>query len=102
MKIKLLIGIGAVISSFVLQAADIEQGKNKAMMCAACHGVNGVSLVPMYPNLAGQKSAYLVKQMKDFRAGTRNDPMMAPMAKALTDADIENIAAYFESLPAAK
>jgi cytochrome c553 len=52
----------------------------------------------MWPNLAGQKEGYLVKQLKAFRDGVRTDPMMSPMAKPLTDDDIENLAAYFSSL----
>ena len=66
--------------------------------CAGCHGAAGISNNPLWPNLAGQKDAYLVKQMKAFRDGTRTDPMMSPMAKPLTDADIDNLAAYFSSL----
>ena len=79
-------------------AGDAAAGKAKAASCAGCHGANGVSSNPMWPNLAGQKDGYLVKQMKAFRDGTRNDPMMTPMAKPLSDADIDNIAAYFSSL----
>lgn len=79
-------------------AADLEAGKAKAAICAACHGADGVSPNDLWPNLAGQKQGYLVKQMKAFRDGTRNDPMMSPMAKPLSDEDIENLAAYFASL----
>ena len=79
-------------------AGDAAAGKAKAASCAGCHGANGISNNPMWPNLAGQQPGYLVKQMKAFRDGTRNDPMMSPMAKPLSDADIENIAAYYSSL----
>jgi cytochrome c553 len=79
-------------------AGDAAAGKAKAAMCAACHGANGISIAPMYPNLAGQKEAYIVKQLKDFKAGTRKDPVMSGMAAPLSDADIENLAAYFSSL----
>lgn len=85
------------MSSSVL-AGDAAAGKAKAATCAGCHGAAGVSNNPLWPNLAGQQTAYLVKQMKAFRDGTRNDPMMTPMAKPLSDADIENIAAYYNSL----
>lgn len=81
------------------QAADAAAGKAKAMMCAACHGPAGISSNPMYPNLAGQKANYIVKQLKDFKSGARNNsPLMPPMAKPLSDADMENLAAYFSSL----
>jgi len=79
-------------------AGDVDAGKAKAASCAGCHGATGISSNPMWPNLAGQQSGYLVKQMKAFRDGTRNDPMMSPMAKPLTDTDIDNIAAYYNSL----
>lgn len=78
-------------------AGDIEAGKIKSAMCASCHGVNGISMSPLWPNLAGQKEQYLIKQIKAFRDGTRQDPMMAPMVAALSDADIENLAAYYAS-----
>jgi len=79
-------------------AGDVEAGKAKAATCAGCHGAAGVSNNPLWPNLAGQQAGYLVKQMKAFRDGTRNDPMMGPMAKPLSDADIDNLAAYYNSL----
>jgi cytochrome c553 len=79
-------------------AADIAAGKAKATICAACHGPEGISLNDLWPNLAGQKEGYLVKQIKAFKAGDRVDPTMAPMVNPLTDEDIENLAAYFSSL----
>jgi len=79
-------------------AGDAAAGKAKAGMCAACHGAAGVSAIPMYPNLAGQKEMYLTKQLKDFKAGTRKDPVMSAMAAPLSDADVANLAAYFSSL----
>jgi len=85
------------LSSSVL-AGDVEAGKAKAASCAGCHGAAGVSNNPLWPNLAGQQVGYMVKQMKAFRDGTRNDPMMSPMAKPLSDADIDNLAAYYNSL----
>jgi len=79
-------------------AGDVAAGKAKSATCAGCHGGNGVSMVPMYPNLAGQKEMYLAKQLKAFRDGSRNDPTMGAMAKPLSDADIDNLAAYYASL----
>ncbi len=87
-----------LMASPAFAGGDAAAGKAKAGMCAACHGANGVSAVPMYPNLAGQKEAYLVKQLKAFKAGTRKDPVMGPMAAPLSDADMANLAAYFASL----
>jgi len=79
-------------------AGDIEAGKAKSAVCAACHGAAGISVSPLWPNLAGQKEAYLVKQIKAFKNGERKDPSMAPMVAALTDTDIENIAAYYANI----
>ncbi|MDV3238569.1 MAG: cytochrome c [Gammaproteobacteria bacterium] len=93
-----VMGVAVAASGAALAAGDAAAGKAKAGTCAGCHGANGVSNNPLWPNLAGQKDAYLVKQLKAFRDGTRSDPMMSPMAKPLSDDDINNLAAYFSSL----
>ena len=81
-----------------VKAADIDAGKAKAAVCAACHGVDGKASVPVYPHLAGQNAAYLVKQLKAFKDGTRKEPLMDPFMAPLTDADIDNLAAFYASL----
>lgn len=98
MNNKFLIILLSLISINAWAAGDPEAGKAKAATCMACHGVNGVSPNEMWPNLAGQKEAYLVKQITAFRDGTRQDPMMAPMVQPLSDEDIKNLAAYYSSL----
>ncbi len=101
MKHKVLAVISALTlaaSANVAFAGDAAAGKAKAASCAGCHGANGISAIPMYPNLAGQKEAYLTKQMKAFKDGTRKDPTMNAMAAPLSDADIANISAYFAGL----
>ncbi len=70
----------------------------KVGACVACHGADGIGKAPQYPNLAGQKAPYIEKQLSAFRSGERKDPNMSAMAKPLTDQDIVDIAAYFESL----
>jgi len=96
---KLTIAIAAtVMMASPAFAGDADAGKAKSMMCSACHGAAGVSAIPMYPNLAGQKEMYLAKQLKDFKSGKRNDPTMKGMVAALNDADIANLAAYYSSL----
>ncbi len=82
-------------------AADIEAGRTKAFACTSCHGADGISVSPAIPNLAGQKAAYIVKQLKAFKSGARTDMMMNAMAAQLSDADIENLAAFWSSLPGA-
>ncbi|WP_206199110.1 c-type cytochrome [Thiomicrorhabdus indica] len=82
----------------VANAADIQMGKEKAKMCFSCHGENGQAILPTYPNLNGQSAQYLEIALKAYKNGSRNDLMMAPMAKVLSDQDIANISAYFGSL----
>jgi cytochrome c553 len=79
-------------------AGDVAAGKAKAATCAGCHGANGISAVPTYPNLAGQKEAYIAKQLHAFKDGTRKEPTMSAMATPLTDAEIADLAAYYSSL----
>ena len=86
------------MSGIVQAAGDINAGRTKAASCASCHGGIGNSMMPLFPKLAAQNEGYLVKQMKAFRDGTREDPMMSPMAKPLSDTDIENLAAYYSTL----
>lgn len=86
-----------VFTSSPVVAGDAAAGKAKSALCASCHGPTGISPSPLWPNLAGQKEQYLVKQIKAFRDGIRQDPMMAPMVAALSDTDIDNLAAYFSS-----
>ncbi len=68
------------------------------MLCANCHGNNGISQSPIYPNLAGQKELYLKQQLLHFRDGRRPSAVMEPIAKVLSDADIESLAAYYANL----
>jgi len=96
---KLTLAVAAtVMMASPAFAGDATAGKGKSMMCAACHGAAGISAIPTYPNLAGQKVAYLVKQLKDFKSGTRNDPTMKGMVASLSDADMADLAAYYASL----
>jgi cytochrome c553 len=98
-KILTLVALVALsINIQTAMAGDAAAGKARAAACAACHGAAGISANGMWPNLAGQKETYLAKQMKAFRDGDRKDPMMAPMAAALSDDDIANLAAYYASL----
>lgn len=79
-------------------AGDPVAGKAKAGACAACHGAQGISANPLWPNLAGQQEQYLAKQLKDFKSGSRKDPLMTSQAAGLPEDDIANLAAYFGSL----
>jgi cytochrome c553 len=87
--------------SSMLNAADIKAGKKKAILCATCHGTDGIATQPIYPNLAGQNEAYLASALKAYRDKERSGGLASIMqmqAANLTDEDIENLAAYFASL----
>ena len=90
----------------VVHAADAEAGKAIAQtVCATCHNADGISVNPVYPNLAGQHEVYLVSSIKAYKAGERTgglSAVMIPMVANLSDDDIANIAAYFASQPACK
>jgi len=90
--------LSLVFTGSVAAAGDVAAGKVKSAACANCHGADGTNQIPSYPNLKGQKSAYTAKQLRAFRDKTRADPIMAGMSAGLTDADIDNLAAYYESL----
>jgi len=88
---------GLAMSSQVLGDGSAEEGQAKAAPCVACHGVNGNSANPVWPSLAAQNGPYIVKQLKAFKAGERQDPLMSPMAVPLSDDDMEDLAAYYQS-----
>jgi cytochrome c553 len=78
-------------------AGNAEAGAQKALVCGACHGVDGNSLNPEWPSLAGQHAPYIVKQLGLFKQGIRNNVIMMPNAMLLTDEDMADLAAYFSS-----
>jgi cytochrome c553 len=84
-----------------LIAGSADAGKNRSLTCTACHGAEGNSSSPMWPNIAGQNAPYLAAQMQAFKSGDRQDPLMSSQAMMLSDEDIANLAVYFEALPAA-
>ena len=99
-SVVLMLGLLA-LPGISMAAGDAAAGKAKSMVCAACHGANGKAAVPTYPNLAGQNQAYLEAALKAYKTGQRSGGMsmlMLPQAKALSDTDISNLAAYFSSL----
>jgi cytochrome c553 len=76
---------------------SIQDGATKSAVCASCHGPNGNSTNPEWPRLAGQSAVYIAEQLRLFRAGTRNNPIMKPLAGSLSDKDISDLAVYYEA-----
>lgn len=95
----LLAGGAAQSASFVDGTA--EAGKSKALTCSACHGADGNSVNPMWPNVAGQHSTYIYDQLQAFKSGTRADILMSAQTLALNEQDMRDLAVYFESQAAA-
>ena len=77
--------------------ADIEAGRQKAQVCVACHGPEGNSANPVMPSLAGQPAQFISTELFQFREGNRKDPQMTPVAASLTNADMNDLAAYFSA-----
>jgi cytochrome c553 len=92
------VSIAMVLAAGGVQAAgDAAAGKVKSAVCMACHGPDGNSPNPIWPKLAGQHPSYIKSQLLDLKSGARKDPVMSPMAAPLTDADMDNLAAYFSN-----
>lgn len=86
---------GLALSSPALGEGSAEEGQAKATPCIACHGPDGNSVNPEWPNLAGQSASYIVRQLQAFKSGERQNPLMSPMATPLSDDDMEDLAAYY-------
>lgn len=92
--------IGAAINSVAIAAGDAEAGKAKSLVCAACHGAEGVSALAINPNLAGQVPGYIAAQLKAFKSGERVNAIMAGQSMPLTEEDMADLDAYYSSLEA--
>lgn len=82
-----------------LSRAGAQTAPASVQVCAGCHGAQGISSSPTFPNLAGQSAAAIYKALQDYRDGSRSSPIMSPMAKMLTDDQVIDVAAYFSRLP---
>src|SRR5881275_2536917 len=97
----LALGLSA-LASVRAHAADIAAGKEKAELCTACHGEGGISQTENIPSLAGQPDQFIQWQLVFFRAGTRKNEQMQPIAEEITNEDVRNLGAYYASLPPPK
>jgi cytochrome c553 len=94
----ILLAVIPLIFSSATFAADPVQGKKLASQCKTCHGLDGIAKIPIAPNLAGESQIYIENQLKAFRSGKRNHEMMSVVAKDLTDQEIADLAAWYESI----
>lgn len=88
-------GAAAAEQGNVQRAADVHL---KAGQCVACHGMSGISSNPLFPHLAGQQAGYLQRQLEAFRDGERYNPLMTPVARSLSDAEVRALAEHFSRL----
>jgi cytochrome c553 len=91
----ILLAAGSLIQTAAAQEGSVEAGRTKSVTCAACHGVDGNSVTPDWPMLAGQHASYMVRQLRAFKSGERTDVTMKPFADLLSDQDMLDVAAYF-------
>jgi cytochrome c553 len=97
-----LIAIGALLALTATQtfaAGDPARGKTKIATCVACHGQDGNSVDPQYPRLAGQYADYLAQALHEYKDGRRGNPIMKGFAATLSDQDIDDVSAYFATMP---
>jgi len=92
--ISIAVGLATLSLSISTLAGDIKAGASVARSCIMCHGENGLSSMAGTPSIAGQPEVYLARQLRDFRDGKRRNEVMSIMAQ-LSDADIDDVAAYF-------
>jgi cytochrome c553 len=81
-----------------VEAQDAPGRQKVVQTCAVCHGVNGIGVNPDVPNLAGESTVYLEKQLKAFRSGERKHEQMSIIAKGLQDQDIADVAKWYSGL----
>jgi cytochrome c553 len=88
----------AVLGPSGAQAGDPALGRQKAKMCQTCHGIDGLARIPSAPHIAGESQIYIVMQLKAFRSGKRSHEIMSVIAQQLSDADIDNLAAWYSGI----
>ena len=93
LRLVLCLLISITANTYVYASGNPVAGKEKSASCQGCHGPDGNSYSPDWPNLASQNTAYLAKQVQDFQSGARKDPTMSPMAIGLAQKDIADITA---------
>lgn len=96
--LALFLALTWVLQAPQAEAANARSGAQKAITCQICHGPLGRSTNPIYPKLANQHAKYTIKQLQAFKNGERRDPIMKEIASGMSNADMQDVAAYFESV----
>ena len=94
----LIFVIQVVFTATAFAGGNAAAGKEKSATCAACHGPEGISQTPQFPNIAGQYEDYLYQSLKDYKSGARNNAIMAGTVATLWDQDMTDLAASFGCL----
>ena len=94
LAMSLMLSLGLVAGA---EAGDAAAGKKIAGACGACHGADGNAPAPTFPKLAGLGETYILKQLKDFKSGARNNPIMMGQVAALNETQMADLSAYFAS-----
>jgi cytochrome c553 len=90
-----LAGLLLLSTSALAASGDAEVGRKKSTPCAACHGANGISATPDFPNLAGQHADYLQAALRHYKNGKRKNPIMQGQVANLSEKDMLDLAAFF-------
>jgi cytochrome c553 len=90
--------VGVLLAAGAGVAGNIKAGRDKAQKCEVCHGLDGQAKIAEAPNLAGQNEQYLIKQIEAFKSGQRNNEQMTLVVPSLSQADIEDLAAYYAAI----
>lgn len=101
---KITIGVALALglsASLAMAGGDVEAGKEKSKTCASCHGAEGISATSTFPNIGGQYRDYLLHSLRAYKSGDRQNAIMQGMVASLSDQDMQDLAAYFSSLPGA-
>jgi cytochrome c553 len=96
-RLVTLFTLGFVAAASAVADGDIQRGKDQSVTCAACHGQDGNSINPEWPNLAGQHEKYLLISLKSFKDSTRQNVLMTSQATALDEQAMGDLAAYYAS-----
>jgi cytochrome c553 len=93
-----VVALALLVSTPALAAGNVTAGRQKALQCQTCHGLDGLSKLPEAPHLAGQPEPYLAKSLNEYRKGVRKDDMMSIVVQQLSDQDVADLAAYYAAI----